>query len=72
MTEAELKKKKKAEAEKRKSELLAEAVAKRLAEVQNAKGDSAAKADPVVTVTKKKDGDEEDTLKDSDEVGVFS
>ena len=72
MTEAELKKKKRAEAEKRKSELLAEAVAKRLAEVQNAKGDSAAKADPVVTMPKKKDGDEEDTRKDSDEVGVFA
>ena len=53
-------------------EVLAEAVAKRLAEVQNAKGDSAAKADPVVTMPKKKDGDEEDTRKDSDEVGVFA
>ena len=72
LTEAELKKKKKAEAEKRKSAQLAEAVAKRLAEVKNAKGDATEKKDSVASSEPQDDKESEDALKDNEEVGVFS
>ena len=71
-----MKKKKKEEAEKRKSDLLKQAVSKRLAEAEKAKGDGAAGKAP--TTDARKDDDEVkdnkdggDTTKDSDEVGVF-